>query len=766
MISFKPYFTLAILFVTMQSIAQREYDVRYFGHRAGLQFNSMGIAPISGGRTRAYETATSMCDKNGNLLFYTDGDTVYNRTHQVMKNGVLQPANYFYRSSSFHGAHAVPHPKKNNIYYLFVGQGWEKRDINRFLRYSVIDMSLDGGMGEIIERDVPLLPDPGESFGITMHNNDTDYWIASIDKVKKQFNSIRTVNGEIDPSTKVNQDINIDFDDQYHRCNSLHEFSPDGTIFKGMNIIDMVNGNYKGYFSLYHFDNVTGKISDHLRIPVNGQPWAFEFSPNSRFLYVFNNGLYQYDLCEWDSAKIVQSRSPIYTEQMNTVWHPDRPIPVVDQQLMSLELGMGNKIYTLSQFSSLVSIIHNPDEKGAACNFQKAAINLEPNYNTCGGPSYPNFPYKTAKISIGPDRTMCIGDTITLICTTACNATNIIWNTGEKGNTIMVTKPGTYRVTATIGNKTYSDEIIITSGNKIKVYLGQDTAFCGAFTHLLDAGKGGKNYLWNTGDTTVTKIADSEGMYAVTVTDENSCDDADTIYIDRLYEPVISTFMDTINCNTVLKVQPQNNIKYQWSTGATTTEIKVEKRGTYSLTASTPFCKLVRNVEVTEVPRPEINLGPDTGICNVDFITLQANGGTQYKWNTGDTTPFLNVYKKGYYSVLVSKYNCTATDEIEIWEGCDIDFYIPNAFTPTADGLNEIFRVTGEHIEQVGLTIVDRWGEVIYQGNGLVDDVGWDGTYKDILCSEGVYFYMIKISGKYRGVFRTKNLEGSITLLR
>jgi gliding motility-associated-like protein len=169
---------------------------------------------------------------------------------------------------------------------------------------------------------------------------------------------------------------------------------------------------------------------------------------------------------------------------------------------------------------------------------------------------------------------------------------------------------------------------------------------------------------------------------------------------------------------------------------------------------------------VTDVPKPEINLGPDMGICNVDFVTLKAGDGTHFRWNTGDTTPFLNVYKKGIYRIVVRKNNCSASDEIEIWEGCDIDFYIPNAFTPSYDGLNEVFSVKGEHIEQVDLTIVDRWGEIIYQGIGLADEVGWDGTYKNTMCGEGVYFYLIKISGKYRGISRTKYFKGSITLLR
>lgn len=755
---------IVLLVLTVHCVAQKEYNVRYFGNRAGVSFNGT-MRALTDGRLNPLENSTSMCDKDGNLLFYTDGDTVFNRAHGVMKGGVLNPSYDFFRESCFQGTLAIPGPGKD-LYYLFSAQGHEQKDSNKYLRYSVIDMSKDGGLGEVINADNPLFEGTGEGVAITRHANGTDYWIASIDKVNRKFVAVRTVNGKIDMTTIVRHDVDPNIQADYMSASCLHEFSPDGTIFKGTNGFRIENGVYKGYFWLYRFDNSTGAISEPLYIPEAWPPLTIEFSPNSRFLYTMIGGgakcnLVQYDLDAWDLSKILASRTLIYsiTPKPRTI----NPYDPEEADIVNMQLGPGNKIYTLAYYSSFLSIIHEPNEKGKACNFEQFALDLQGRNNKSSGPCYPNFFYESS-ITVGEDRMMCNGDTIVLECKT--DGRDIKWNTGDTGKFLKVTKPGTYSARANRRGKTISDEVVITSGNKMKVYLGQDTSFCEEFKHLLDAGKGGTGYRWNTGDTTITKLVDSGGIYAVTVKDENSCNSADTIKIVRLRDPLVTVLVDTPNCKTIVSCEPQDGIEYLWNTGERSSEIEAKKKGTYTLVVSTLFCAIEKKVNVDVILRPEIDLGPDQWICKVEFVTLNVNDGTSFHWNTGDTGSSIQVRQQGVYSVIASAFNCQATDEVRVWEGCDLDFYIPSAFTPTDDGLNEVFRVAGEPIDYVSMTIVDRWGEIIYRHEGRPEEVFWDGMYKNALCQEGHYFFMIKVSAKIQEALKSKHVKGSVMLLR
>src|SRR5690348_10992904 len=81
--------SIVFLFLSSQTaIAQHEADNWYFGYHAGISFNSGVVTDINGGQTNTREGTAVISDKNtGELLFYTDGVTVWNRHHRVMSNG-------------------------------------------------------------------------------------------------------------------------------------------------------------------------------------------------------------------------------------------------------------------------------------------------------------------------------------------------------------------------------------------------------------------------------------------------------------------------------------------------------------------------------------------------------------------------------------------------------------------------------------------------------------------------------------------------------
>jgi gliding motility-associated-like protein len=86
--------------------------------------------------------------------------------------------------------------------------------------------------------------------------------------------------------------------------------------------------------------------------------------------------------------------------------------------------------------------------------------------------------------------------------------------------------------------------------------------------------------------------------------------------------------------------------------------------------------------------------------------------------------------------------------------------YIPNAFTPNGDGVNETFSPKGEGIATFKMLIYNRWGELLYETTDL--QKGWDGTFKGVLSQQDVYIYKVSARGTAYGVVEQ---EGTVTLI-
>ena len=155
------------------SHAQGEANIWYFGQNAGLDFNSGSPVALINGQLVTDEGCATISNSNGQLLFYTDGITVYNRNHVIMLNGT----GLMGHPSSTQSATVVPMPGSNNLYYIFTTDN--EHDPNGF-RYSIVDMNLDGGNGAVTTTKNVLVYTPTiENLGITKHGNGQDYWIIT-----------------------------------------------------------------------------------------------------------------------------------------------------------------------------------------------------------------------------------------------------------------------------------------------------------------------------------------------------------------------------------------------------------------------------------------------------------------------------------------------------------------------------------------------------------------------------------------------------------
>ena len=100
-------------------------------------------------------------------------------------------------------------------------------------------------------------------------------------------------------------------------------------------------------------------------------------------------------------------------------------------------------------------------------------------------------------------------------------------------------------------------------------------------------------------------------------------------------------------------------------------------------------------------------------------------------------------------------------DDVSLYECVDNEVFIPNAFTPDNDGVNDYFKVHGQNIKSITGKIINRWGQELFKWNNV--DGGWDGKYKGKEVSEGTYFYVISVSFE-NGEIQEKT--GSLELTR
>ncbi len=134
---------LSVIFCSLLSAQNQNW---YFGFNAGLSFNSTTPTPLTNGQLNSYEGCAVISNSKGNLLFYSDGQQVWNRNHSIMFNGTGLHGHV----STTQGALIVPDPGDTNKYYLFT---LDQLGSGNGLKYSIVDMSLQSGNGAVTSKN-------------------------------------------------------------------------------------------------------------------------------------------------------------------------------------------------------------------------------------------------------------------------------------------------------------------------------------------------------------------------------------------------------------------------------------------------------------------------------------------------------------------------------------------------------------------------------------------------------------------------------------
>jgi gliding motility-associated-like protein len=161
-------------------------------------------------------------------------------------------------------------------------------------------------------------------------------------------------------------------------------------------------------------------------------------------------------------------------------------------------------------------------------------------------------------------------------------------------------------------------------------------------------------------------------------------------------------------------------------------------------------------------------LGKDTLLCYDDSLVLEPQlNNVNYLWQDGSTANRYVVKQPGNYSVQISNAEgCSVTKNIVVnFQQCAAcQLYLPTAFTPNGDGLNDVFRVKTicARVDDFHLIIYNRWGQPVFESSNI--DKGWDGAYHSNPMPTGTYVYVIRYK-KY-GAAAMQQQTGLVTLLR
>ncbi|HNF49489.1 MAG TPA: T9SS type B sorting domain-containing protein [Chitinophagales bacterium] len=339
-------------------------------------------------------------------------------------------------------------------------------------------------------------------------------------------------------------------------------------------------------------------------------------------------------------------------------------------------------------------------------------------------------------------------------------------------DTFYFTQPGRYLVsyTTTICGVFY-DSVFVYEKHIQKPNITGNLQICGQQTTTLDAGLGYETYQWlPNSETTQTITTANTGTYIVTGF-KGRCFASDTVVVQSApLPPSFHLGNDTTYCNNFSRTLSTGDATTVWSTGATAATITVTGAGTYVATI-TNACGFTSDTIIIKLANsPILNLGNDTTICNSNLILHAPMNMESYLWSTQETTSSITVNTDGTYWVVVTDSNhCQAVDSISIGNNCMHDVWIPTAFSPNGDGINDVFMVrsSGNFITVKKMLIYDRWGQLLFSAyDVLANDVskGWDGTYKGKIAQLESYGFVIETEDTSVGMKKT--FKGNVTIIR
>lgn len=679
----------------------------YFGNFAGLSFNTTPPSSIEDGQLNSLEGTSVMCDENGDVLFYTNGRTVFNRNHDLLLNG----ANLKGHPSTYQSSVIIPKPGSTSIYYIFTADAWENSGAEGYC-YSEVDMSLDGGLGGITSNKNVYLSGPSSERLTAIRAADANsYWVVTNQWGSNTFRAFKVDCNGVNTTPVISSLGKVMDEDNYCNIGAMR-ISPDAKM--------LIQTNVKGrtqltpsneYAQLFDFDYVTGRLSNARLMPLTNDGYYFgaEFSPNSKLLYIVNTfkaTVHQFDVSSGD---------------LNTIMASKTILPGA-AEMAGIALGPDQKIYLTTGQASL-HVINQPNVAGPGCDLvlrqvilatggKLALPNIVPNL-------YVNKPVDFTYQLLGS----CSGS-VQFNGVAQIPGVTLTWDFGD-GNT--ATGPNQTHTYSNANNEYTVKLTAINTGGCVYEVISKKVrpageqvlanfgiaAQCDAtlvkFTDSSETGSGQINYRWEFGDGNISNAPNPTHQYAA----------------NRSY-------------NVRLIVSSSNG------------------------------CVVDTMDRVVDLSEPVVNAGPDIDVTTIDPIQLNATGAVRYEWKPStylDNPNIANPMMKAWDAItyVVKGYNaagCSDTDTLSVTIKTSPVIIVPNAFRP--GGRNPVLRPVLRMAKGLNyFQVYNRWGQMVFSTKTIGE--GWDGTYKGLPQSSGVYVWLLEAIDADGNIVRQR---GSSILIR
>jgi gliding motility-associated-like protein len=807
-------------------LAQGENNIWYFGTGAGIDFNGGTPVPVSGGNVNVIEGSASVCTKQGTMLFYSDGHTIWDKNNNTMPNGTgilgNGPAVNGQLGSSENGVAIVPFVTDTNKYYLFTLDAFEQysNTYPGYLRYSVVDRSLNGGLGDVVagQKNIVLDSFVGECM-ISVQGSGCFQWLVTHKRGSTEFRVYKIDGGglELPPVSSFTGNLNLGSSAYF---NGGMAISPDNT--KLVIGEDNLGGGARG-IELCSFNNTTGIVSGAQVMDSNASmaPYAECFSPDATKLYVSSTIAltYQYDLSLLPNMAAVQGSA--------------FPLGLLGG-FGALHMGPDGKIYTHTFSLNTLSCIVTPNAPGFGCNWTPVSLPSYGGSNFYYGMGYNVVVDRTDTVLQQVDTTLCLSNPV--IINGPSGYTDYMWSDGSTQQGATFSQSTTMWVSMTSGCHTLVDTFHVTAQPTDTSFVSLDTTVCLSSPYTVSAPPGYDTYQWSDGSTGAVynfNTAGSAWVFAKTACsgvlktftvhaahidtsvathdttvcfqpsiqftapsgyDHYTWSNGDTTITSNFNSTVVAWVASAKGCNVAMDsfrllltnfniLLPADtsictgdsimvtvntnavNASYSWSDGSIGANKIVTVPGSYGVTVNENGCIKTDSINVGH-RTISVDFGPNVTLCDKDSMQLNASidgAGAHFLWQDSSTAPTYEITQPGAYWVHVQLASCAATDTINAaYEVCDCQTFVATAFTPNNDGRDDHLAV---HVNcnTTGylFRIFNRWGQQVFESRNTADK--WDGNFNGIPADIGTYFYYISYTGpKNKNYF----FKGDIVLIR
>ena len=734
----KSYFTYIFILFCVSIFAQGEANIWYFGVNAGLNFNSNPPTPLLDLPTGTFssEGCSTISDANGNLLFYTNGEKVWNRIFQIMSNG----DNLAGHNSSTQSSAIIPYPgtynfteNRFNKYFLVTLDDYGVQAPNaedKGVCYSEIDMTLDNGFGSITQnKNIHLFgTTTTEKVCVVPHSNGCDYWVIckvvdSADFYVYQISSNGFNTTPVVSTTTFFVDA---------RPGQM-KVSPNNKL---LSYVVPTSSNYGGLY-VFNFDSSTGLITEKFAdTTANESQYGTAFSPNSKVLYkCAGSRIYQYDVSTTTNNDFIASKTIFISSTSG---------------LQSMQLAPDGKIYIarpiLNSFSGRMGVINNPNVLGEDCNYVSEQQNLGGRYSLAGLPNQLNNlkPHNGIIIEneLCNDLQLALENNNNILnynwgLAYATNPQTFISTSADATPTLNIPNQNEhYIITCTIVSECYSNTYqLLFSPRNINSVIPSFNLLTNTYCQnqtpnsLPLISVEGITGTWTPSTIDTTMV----GTFSYTfIPNQDQC--AYNTTVEIIINPTVKIyFQDTIICEGITISFPSTNgIDGTWSP----ININTTQNSIYTFTPN-DNCAQSTTWQVTvleSLTDLSISIFNNTVIANV----VNANNMLLYQLDNGNFQ-YSNIFENvsfGCHTIKVTDlYGCT-----ELSSSVFI-FDYPKFFSPNGDGYNDYWNIFLENSNS-NLYIFDRYGKLLK--NIRQNEIGWDGTYNGYKLSSTDYWFVLE----------------------